>query len=462
MRYLYPGLCVFFLMCLVSGPFAQSWITTADQTMKLSRNSLSIKRIQQDAALSVIQINPQQTYQTIEGFGFTLTGGSSTLINRLPAAKRKQLLHELFGSGKDYIAISSLRISMGASDLSSRVFTYDDIPANTTDFGLAKFSLSEDTIDLIPLLKQIISINPSVKITASPWTPPLWMKDNKSSIGGKLLPSCYGVYADYFVKYIRAMKEQGITIDAVTIQNEPQNPHNNPSLLMDAEEQKIFVKNHLGPAFRKSALETRVIIWDHNADMPEYPLHILADSEAAQYVDGTAFHLYAGNIGALSKVHDAHPSKNIYFTEQWTGSKGDFGGDLMWHFKNVLIGSLRNWSRTVLEWNLANDAGFGPHTPGGCSECKGALTIDGAAIQKNVSYFIIAHASKFIPPGSVRVASSEVTGIPSVAFKTPDGKIVLLLMNDSGKTQKVGIEVAEQQVQLEIQSGCVATIIFNP
>ncbi|MEN9951678.1 MAG: Glucuronoxylanase XynC precursor, partial [Bacteroidota bacterium] len=222
-------------MCLIGGPFSQSWTTTADQTMKLSRKPLSIKRIQQDAALSVIQINPQQTYQTIEGFGFTLTGGSATLINRLPAAKRKQLLQELFGRYKDGMAISSLRISMGASDLSSRVFTYDDIPANTTDFGLAKFSLSEDTIDLIPLLRQIISINPSVKITASPWTPPLWMKDNKSSIGGKLLPSCYGVYADYFVKYIRAMKEQGITIDAVTIQNEPQNPHNNPSLLMDAE-----------------------------------------------------------------------------------------------------------------------------------------------------------------------------------------------------------------------------------
>jgi glucosylceramidase len=163
----------------------------------------------------------------------------------------------------------------------------------------------------------------------------------------------------------------------------------------------------------------------------------------------------------MSAVKDAFPDKNIYFTEQWTGSKGDFGGDLMWHFKNVLIGSLRNWSRTVLEWNLANDAGFGPHTPGGCSECKGALTIDGEAIQKNVSYFIIAHAAKFIPPGSVRIASSEVTGIPSVAFKTPDGKLVLLLMNDSAKTQKVGIEAAEQQVQLELQSGLVATVQFN-
>jgi glucosylceramidase len=231
---------------------------------------------------------------------------------------------------------------------------------------------------------------------------------------------------------------------------------------MEAAEQAAFIRDHLGPAFRRNGISTKIIVWDHNCDMPEFPIAVLSDKQANVFIDGSAFHLYGGQVNAMSAVKDAFPDKNIYFTEQWTGSKGDFGGDLMWHFKNVLIGSLRNWSRTVLEWNLANDAGFGPHTPGGCSECKGALTIDGAAIQKNVSYFIIAHASKFIPPGSVRVASSEVTGIPSVAFKTPDGKIVLLLMNDSGKTQKVGIEAAEQQVQLEIQSGCVATIIFNP
>jgi glucosylceramidase len=449
-------------MCLIGGPFAQSWTTTADQTMKLSRKPLSIKRIQQDAALSVIQINPQQTYQTIEGFGFTLTGGSATLINRLPAAKRKQLLQELFGRYKDGMAISSLRISMGASDLSSRVFTYDDIPANTTDFGLAKFSLSEDTIDLIPLLRQIISINPSVKITASPWTPPLWMKDNKSSIGGKLLPSCYGVYADYFVKYIRAMKEQGITIDAVTIQNEPQNPHNNPSLLMDAEEQKIFVKNHLGPAFRKSALETRIIIWDHNADMPEYPLHVLADSEAAQFVDGTAFHLYAGNIGALSKVHDAHPSKNIYFTEQWTGKNGTFDGDLQWHIRNVVIGSMRNWSKNALEWNLANDTAYGPHTPGGCSECKGALTISANRVERNVSYYVIAHASRFVPQGSIRIASQEVEGLSNVAFLTPSGKIAVIVLNEKDRVITCSLQFGKRAAIKSLPAKSVTTIMIKP
>lgn len=449
-------------MCLVSGPFAQSWTTTADQSMKLSRKSLSFKRIQQEAALPVIQIYPQQTYQTIEGFGFTLTGGSATLINRLPAAKRKQLLHELFGSSRGGMAISSLRISMGASDLSSSVFTYDDIPANTTDFELAKFSLSEDTIDLIPLLKQIMSINPSVKITASPWTPPLWMKDNKSSIGGKLLPSCYGVYADYFVKYIRAMKEQGITIDAITIQNEPQNPHNNPSLLMGADEQKVFVKNHLGPAFRKSALETRIIIWDHNADMPEYPTHILSDPEAAQYVDGTAFHLYAGNIGALSKVHDAHPSKNIYFTEQWTGKNGTFDGDLQWHIRNVVIGAMRNWSKNVLEWNLANDTAYGPHTPGGCSECRGALTISGNRIARNVSYYVIAHASRFVPQGSIRIGSEEVEGLSNVAFLTPSGKIAVIVLNETNRIIRCSLQTGKSAVIQSLPAKSVSTIMIKP
>jgi glucosylceramidase len=288
------------------------------------------------------------------------------------------------------------------------------------------------------------------------------MKDNKSSIGGKLLPSCYGVYADYFVKYIRAMKEQGITIDAITIQNEPQNPHNNPSLLMDAEEQKIFVKNHLGPAFRKSALETRIIIWDHNADMPEYPLHILADSEAAQYVDGTAFHLYAGNIGALSKVHDAHPSKNIYFTEQWTGKNGTFDGDLQWHIRNVVIGSMRNWSKNALEWNLANDTAYGPHTPGGCSECKGALTISANRIERNVSYYVIAHASRFVPQGSIRIASQEVEGLSNVAFLTPTGKIAVIVLNEKDRVITCSLQVGKRAAIQSLPAKSVTTIMIKP
>ncbi len=295
---------------------------------------------------------------------------------------------------------------------------------------LHQFNLSRDTIHLIPLLKQILAINPTIKLMATPWSPPTWMKTNHNSMGGSLIPQYYRSYARYLVKYIQAMKAKGIAIDALTIQNEPQHGGNNPSMLMTASEQAIFIKAHLGPLFKQHAVKTKIVIWDHNCDHPEFPIHVLNDADANQYIDGSAFHLYAGDIAALSTVKNAHPSKNIYFTEQWTGSKGSFDGDLKWHVKNVLLGALQNHSKIVLEWNLANDGSFGPHTPGGCTECKGALTIDGSTVTRNVAYYIIAHAAKFVPPGSVRVQSNRTRNIESVAFLTPKGDTILILLNN--------------------------------
>jgi glucosylceramidase len=437
-----------------------AWFTKPDQSLKLVKQTLSSNTGVINNAYPVVSIDVTKTFQDIDGFGFTLTGGSAALINKLPAASRSALLNELFGRNENGIGISYLRISLGASDLSAAVFSYNDLGIGQTDVGLTQFSLSQDTTDLVPILKEILSINPAVKIMASPWSPPVWMKDNKSSVGGKLLKEFYPVYANYFVKYIQQMKLKGIAIDAVTIQNEPMNPNNNPSLKMEAVEQADFIKNHLGPAFRQNNIGTKIIVWDHNCDMPQYPMEILADPAANAFVDGSAFHLYGGNISALSTVKTAYPNKNIYFTEQWTSKNGDFGGDLQWHIKNVIIGSLQNWSRVALEWNLANDAGFGPHTPGGCSECKGALTIDGSIITRNVAYYIIAHVSKFIPPGSLRVAHTEVTGMPGVAFKTPEGKIILLLLNETGNPQSVNISQGDKWVKLDISSGAVSTIII--
>lgn len=436
-------------------------VTSASGHKLLERQQINVSGTPLVADLPVIKIDTTKVFQNIEGFGFTLTEASALVINRLPESRKTELLRELFGTENRSAAISYLRIGMGATDLSSRVYSYNDLSPGKNDTRLKKFSLSQDTVDLIPLLKSILQVNPNIRIMATPWSPPAWMKDNNSTVGGRLISKYYPVYARYFVEYIRRMKIHGIHIDAVTIQNEPQNDHNNPSMKMDAGEQARFIRDHLGPAFRKNGISTKIIIWDHNCDMPEFPLTVLADRKASQYIDGSAFHLYGGQPAAMSKVRDAYPDKHIYFTEQWTGSKGDFGGDLLWHYKNVLIGSLRNWSRTVLEWNLANDAGYGPHTPGGCSECKGALTIEGNTITKNVSHYVIAHASKFIPPGSARIGSTDIPGIASVAFKTPEGKIVLLLMNDTGKTQQFGIEAAEQQLQLELQSGWVVTVIFS-
>jgi glucosylceramidase len=436
------------------------WITKPDQSIKLLKQYYSSNEGKINNTFPVLSIDPATTLQTVDGFGFTLTGGSAYLINKLPTGTRISLLNELFGKDENSIGISYLRISLGASDLSKEVFSYNDLSISQTDSNLSAFTLAQDTVDLIPILREILDVNPSIKLMASPWSPPVWMKDNKSSKGGKLLKEFYATYASYFVKYIQQMKLKGINIDAVTIQNEPMNPDNNPSLKMEALEQADFIKNHLGPAFKANSINTKIIIWDHNCDLPEYPLQILADADASQYIDGSAFHLYAGNISALSTVKSAYPNKNIYFTEQWTSKDGDFGGDLQWHIKNVIIGSLQNWSRVALEWNLANDAAYGPHTPGGCTACKGALTIDGAIITRNVPYYIIAHVSKFIPTGSVRIAHTAVANLPAVAFKTPESKIVMLVINDAESAQSVNIKLGDKWVKVDMSAGTVATIIM--
>lgn len=438
------------------------WLTKGDQSVLLQKQTDILAFGTTANNNPVIEIDSTTKFQTVDGFGYTLTSGSASLINSLNAGVKANLLQELFGNTANDIGISYLRVSIGASDLSASVYSYNDMPAGQTDITLANFSLDAERSagsGLIPLLKEILAINPAVKILGSPWSPPVWMKDNNNSVGGSLKPQYYDVYAQYFVKYIQQMKAEGITIDAITPQNEPLHGGNNPSMVMTAEQQRDFVKNSLGPAFAAAALSTKIIVWDHNCDNPNYPITILNDPAAKAFVDGAAFHLYNGDISALSTVHNAHPDKNVYFTEQWTSSTGGFEGDLKWHIKNVIIGSMRNWSRNALEWNLANDIVFGPHTPGGCTQCKGALTI-GTSVTKNVAYYIIAQASKFIPAGSVRVQSNNSGNLFSAAFVTPAGKKVLILLNDGATSLYFNLKYKNKWVTPVIAGNSVATYVW--
>ncbi len=432
------------------------WLTLADQTQLFKKQNISLMFNTGTNQNTTITVDTTQTYQTIDGFGFTLTGGSATLINGLGTTQRDALLKELFLTDSSHIGISYLRISLGASDLSPAPFTYDDLANGQTDVNLVNFSIDKEKTDLIPVLKKIIALNPSIKILACPWSAPTWMKTNNSFIAGSLNTAYYDVYARYFVKYIQAMQAQGITIDAVTPQNEPLNPNNNPSMVMQALEEANFIKNNLGPVFKTSGLSTKIIIYDHNTDRTDYPLTVLADPAANPFVDGSAFHLYAGDISALTPVHLAFPSKNIYFTEQYTASSGSFNGDLSWHVNNLIIGATRNWSRNVLEWNLASDPNLGPHTSGGCTTCLGALTI-GTSVTRNVSYYIIAHASKFVRPGAVRIASDTQTSLPNVAFKNIDGTKVLIVLNTSTAIQTFNIKFNGKITTSTLSSGAVAT-----
>lgn len=436
------------------------WLTKGDQSALLQKQNVALNFSGETNSNPTIEVDPNTTFQSIDGFGYTLTGGSASLINALPTAEKDKLLKELFASTDDAIGVSYVRISIGASDLSAAPFTYNDLADGETDPNLAKFSIDKEQADLIPILKKIVAINPSIKILGSPWSAPVWMKTNKSFIGGSLKPEYYQTYAKYLVKYIQVMKAEGITIDAITPQNEPLHPGNNPSMYMEALDQANFIKTALGPVFKNSGITTKIIVYDHNADKPEYPITILNDAEAKKYIDGSAFHLYAGKISALSEVHNAHPDKGIYFTEQWVGGPGNFAEDLKWHVSTLIIGAPRNWSKNVLEWNLAADQNYNPHTDkGGCTSCLGAITI-APAITRNVAYYVIGHASKFVKPGSIRIASNITNSLENVAFKTPDGKTVLIVCNNNSSNTIFNIKYKGKIVTSNLDKGAVATYVW--
>lgn len=437
------------------------WLTNSDESVKLQKQNTVLAFGNNSNQYPTIEVDSSISYQTIDGFGYTLTGGSAEVINSLTASVKNPLLQELFGSGENDISISYLRVSIGASDLNDAPFSYDDMPQGESDPNLDHFSLGPDTVNVIPLLQQILAINPNIKILGSPWSAPVWMKDNNSFVGGSLQPQFYETYAQYFVKYILAMKVHGIKIDAITPQNEPLNPANNPSMSMTAAQQADFIKNHLGPAFQKAGIDTKIIIYDHNCDRPDYPLSVLADADAKKFINGSAFHLYGGDISAMASVHTSYPEKDVYFTEQYTPANGSFSGDLQWHLKNVIIGSMRNWSKNALEWNLANNAYYGPHTQGGCDICKGAITVlSGSSFNRNVSYYIIAHVSKFVPPGSVRINTNIPDNIQNVAFKTPSGKKVLVVENDNTGKITFNIKFKGKWTTVSLNGGSVATFIW--
>jgi glucosylceramidase len=407
---------------------------------------------------------------------------------KMSSAERAKLIRELFATDGNNIGVSYLRLSIGASDLNSFVFSYNDLPEGETDFELDKFDLGQDKLDVIPALKEILAINPNILILASPWSAPVWMKDNGRVKAGSLKRECYDVYARYFVKYIQEMKKEGITIDAITIQNEPINANNTPSMRMNAAEQTEFIKTYLGPKFKEANLSTKIVVFNHNLDRPDYALTIYRDPEAAQYVDGAGYHHYGGDMSAMTIVHNARPDKHVYFTEQMViETPGAVPIAIAAQVRRMIINVTQNWSRNVLLWNLAADPNNKPHTDdGGCPMCQGAVTIDGDKVSRNIAYYVIAHASKFVRPGSVRIGSTnrgdmsvllttdeerrEVvrvatienqTALPNVAFRTPDGNIVLIVANDTFATGTFTVQYKGQFANIRLQPGAVGTYVWN-
>ena len=470
------GIIVGLLVCLSGNALAslraqerravQLWLTNADKSalFELQKPYLHFSKAksQESANELTIEINDHKIFQSVDGFGFALTGGSAQHLAHMDAAKRAALLRELFGADGKNIGISYLRISIGSSDLNDHVYSYDDVPVGQTDPELSKFSLDPDRTEVIPILKEILAINPKIEILGSPWSAPEWMKTNDNSKGGKLKTENYGTYAKYFVKYIQGMKAEGIKIAAITIQNEPLNDKNTPSMLMPAEEEALFIKDYLGPAFREARIRTKIILYDHNCDVPDYAISILKDPLAYRYVDGSGFHLYEGQIEAMSRVHDAFPHKNLYFTEYMAVEPTESARiSIAKPVEGTFIGALQNWSRNVLLWNLAANSKFEPHTDnGGCPICQGAVTIDGDEVARNLAYYAMAHFSKFVRPGSVRIGSSSTAMLPNVAFKAPGGKTVLIVANDGKAEQGFDIRYHGRSFKTTLKEGSVGTYVW--
>ncbi|HIB37202.1 glycoside hydrolase family 30 beta sandwich domain-containing protein [Mesonia sp.] len=443
---------------------AQIWVTSGDQSRLLSaQDNLSIID-NNETTYPSISINESEQMQEIEGFGAALTGSSAYLINNLNAAQKNSLLSDLFnvesGAGMSY-----LRLTMGASDFSLGDFTYNDLPQGQEDATLANFSIAQDEAHVIPVANSILSINPEVKFMGSPWSAPAWMKTNESLYGGKLVSQWYETYANYFVKYIQAYQTNGITIDAVTPQNEPLHTAGYPTMRMEADEQADFIKNALGPAFAEENISTKIIAYDHNFDEPGYPMTVLDDADANQYVSGSAFHAYAGQVSAMSQVHNAYPDKGLYFTEISGGEwSTDFSSNLRWYTQNILIGTTKNWSKTALFWNLALDENHGP-TNNGCQDCRGVVTINSSGeIEKNEEYYAIAHFSKFVRPGAYRIGSSNFpdnSGLSGVAFQNPDGSKVLIVLNETPSSKTFSAIMGENRFDGTIAQESVATITWQ-
>ncbi len=447
-----------------AAPPVRQWLTTADRSQALQRQAKPPVFTGGQTVLPTITVNDRRTFQTMQGFGYAVTGGSAQLIMAMSPAARQRLLLEIFGQGEGRLDVASIRISIGASDLDDHVFSYDDRPAGETDPTLAHFDLAPDRRALIPLLREILAIRPDIHILASPWSPPLWMKTNGLPKAGSLKPEAYDAFARYLVRYIQGMHEAGIPVEAITLQNEPRYLKNTPSMSITAAEQTRLIGDHVGPAFRTAGLATRILAYDHNPDDIGYAMTVLADPKAAPFVHGTAFHLYEGPASAISTVHAAHPGKHLFLTEMWvtddvvTGSPIAIAAPI----SRIMAASIRNWVEGVILWNLAADPHFGPHTSdGGCTECEGAITLDGDKVTRNAAYYTLAHISSFVPPGSRRIESIDPdSDFTSVAFRTPDGHTVLVVGNQGMWARDFAVAVDGKSFATRLPQGAAATYIW--
>lgn len=425
-----------------------------------------------------IDVDDTKTFQTIHGFGGAMTDSSAWLLSqKLSCAERQKVMQRLFDP-KSGIGLSVLRQPIGASDFTvNGPYSYDEPPGGGDDADLSHFSIAHDKKYIVPILKEARRIGPGIAVVASPWSPPAFMKTNRSMLNGgnsgKLRGDMFGAYAEYLVKFVQAYEAAGVRIDALTPQNEPGQPTDYPGMDFSEPAESNLLANQLFPRLDRARLDhVKVLGFDYNWDT-KYPGGLLADGRIKGRLAGIAFHCYGGHPTAMGPVHDA--GKEAWVTECTSASGARQG-----HGRAIeqLIRSTRNWASAFLTWNLVlgkfpdGSDGF-PHTGHGCTNCIGAVTVRGGKANYTRDYSDLGQASKFVRPGAVRVESNtfydyrntsnpnDKGGLEDVAFKNPDGSIVVVAFNSSDAPIQHQIRWRGQAITHTLAARSAATFVWK-
>jgi len=439
--------------------------TNADLSITLAESSAGAFSTSAADLPLQISVDDSARFQTIDGFGASLTDGSAWLLHdRLPPAEREQVMRRLFdpvsGAG-----LSFLRQPIASTDLSRNEYSFDEVPVGQTDPQLKHFSAQHDDAYVFPTIREALKLNPAITVMATPWSPPAWMKTGSSMNGGHLRDDAMPAYAMYLVRSVEAFRAAGVPVKYLTVQNEPLNETQDyPGTLMPASQAKRLIGDYLGPDLRKAGLDTQILAYDHNWDHPEYPIEELSYPAAAPFLAGTAMHCYGGDVDGQDAVHKRFPDKGIWLTE-CSGGTWQKESPLL-SATHLLIDATRHWAKSVVLWGIALDTDHGPHS-GGCGTCRGLVTIDLHASPPGISYtgdfYALAQASKFVKPGATRIGSTTLgrESLESVAFQNSDGSIALLVLNNHTEQTEFAIAWHGRTLSTSLPSRTLATYTWS-
>ena len=452
----------------IAGPAVSVVLSTHDQTQLMAAQTATLFTAT-TAGTNNVLVDETQTYQTIEGFGAAFTDSAAYLLQQVqPSATQSATLSDLFTRTGNGIGLSFMRVPIGATDIARSLYSFDD-NNGTPDSTLANFSIAHDQSYILPLIQQAKALNPQMKLLASPWSPPAWMKSTNSMNSGTLLPADYTPFANYLAKYLQAYKAAGVTYDYLTLQNEPLNQTTAyPSMYMDAPTQLTVLRDYVLPALTSANLTTKLFVYDHNWDTPAYPETVLADPivAASPLVAGTAWHGYAGTPGAQQTVQNMFPTLGTWETEHSGGTwqTDQFTTDFL-----EITQVMRNAAKSFVKWSLALDQTLGPNLTelnnglGGCATCTPIVTVNSTtgAVTKDVEFYTLGHYSKYVQPGATRIYSSNTPAIASVAFLNPDNSKALVVFNNATTSQTFTVTWGSQSFSYTLPSLAAATFTWT-